>query len=63
MEVREGLWDPDRSSPDPHDWQSRTRDAWNTFRARFAGEFEELDARCERPTVSERELGTFEPVD
>jgi len=41
----------------------RTRDAWNTFRASFASEFEELDARCERLTLSERELGTFEPVD
>ena len=41
-------------------WESR--DAWAAFRARFAAEFETLDAKCEAWTTSERELGCFDPV-
>jgi heme-degrading monooxygenase HmoA len=41
-------------------WESRA--AWEEFRARFAAEFEALDARCEALTLRETELGRFEPV-
>lgn len=42
-------------------WESAA--AWEDFRRRHSREFEELDARCESLTVSEREIGRFEPVD
>jgi quinol monooxygenase YgiN len=40
-------------------WASRA--SFEAFRAEFAREFEELDARCERLTLSERVMGHFEP--
>ena len=36
--------------------------AWEEFRARFAGEFETLDAHCDRWTTRETEIGRFDPV-
>jgi quinol monooxygenase YgiN len=41
-------------------WESRA--AWETFRADFAEQFEELDARCGGLTVRETEIGRFEPA-
>lgn len=41
-------------------WDSHR--AWLRFREDMAEEFESLDARCERLTVGERELGTLAPV-
>jgi heme-degrading monooxygenase HmoA len=41
----------------------RSREAFDVFRARFAAEFEALDARCEALTLREREVGRFEPVE
>jgi quinol monooxygenase YgiN len=41
-------------------WQSRR--AWEAFRAQASGEWEALDARCAEWTLSEREIGQFEPV-
>lgn len=41
-------------------WESQQ--AFTAFRARFAAEFEAMDGRCEALTVSEREIGRFEPV-
>ena len=35
------------------------REAWESFRAQAADEFEALDRRCESFTKSERQLGTF----
>lgn len=39
-------------------WQSRQ--AWEAFRAKSAEAFEALDARCERLTQREAEVGRFE---
>ncbi|OFV85910.1 MAG: hypothetical protein A2V74_04420 [Acidobacteria bacterium RBG_16_70_10] len=39
-------------------WQSRGD--WEAFRARFSSEFEELDARGEKLTTRETEIGRFE---
>jgi gamma-glutamylcyclotransferase (GGCT)/AIG2-like uncharacterized protein YtfP/heme-degrading monooxygenase HmoA len=39
-------------------WESAR--AWEAFRAAASAAFEELDARCEAYTASERELGRFE---
>lgn len=41
-------------------WESET--AWRHFREERAREFEALDARCERLTLEEREIGRFEPA-
>lgn len=41
-------------------WESEA--AWRRFREERAGEFEALDARCERLTLEERELGRFDPA-
>ena len=40
-------------------WESRA--AWEAFRAAFAREFEDLDARCGKWTRREAEIGRFEP--
>lgn len=40
-------------------WRSEA--AFRTFRARFAAEFEALDARCARLTRREASLGEFRP--
>lgn len=54
----------DRSQPARYvtvdHWRSKAD--WEAFRARHAREFEALDARCEELTLSEREIGRFEPV-
>ena len=39
-------------------WDSA--DAWGRFRREFASAFEEIDARCEEFTESEREIGRFD---
>jgi heme-degrading monooxygenase HmoA len=41
-------------------WESET--AWRRFREERAREFEELDARCARLTLEEREIGRFDPA-
>jgi heme-degrading monooxygenase HmoA len=41
-------------------WESK--EAWNSFRARFDKEFEALDAKCASWTASEVEIGRFEPI-
>lgn len=41
-------------------WESV--DAWEAFREKRSQAFEALDAICETYTVSEREIGRFEPV-
>ena len=41
-------------------WESK--DAWDVFRTRFAKEFEALDAKCAAWTISEVEIGRFEPI-
>lgn len=41
-------------------WESES--AWRRFREERAREFEALDARCERLTLEEREIGRFAPV-
>src|SRR5438132_11957193 len=41
-------------------WESRAD--WEAFRSRFAAEFETLDARCERMTEWETEIGRFDLV-
>jgi len=41
-------------------WDSA--EAWSRFRRDRSREFEELDERCEHLTVTEREIGRFEPV-
>jgi len=41
-------------------WESRGH--WEEFRARFAAEFEALDAKCEGWTISETEIGRFEAM-
>ena len=39
-------------------WDSET--AWRRFREERARELEELDARCDRLTLEEREIGRFD---
>ena len=39
-------------------WQSETD--YQRFRERFAGEYHDLDKRCENLTLQERSLGTYE---
>lgn len=52
-----------RDLDDPHryitvdSWESRQ--AYERFRQSFAGEFEDLDARCEALTLQEVRLGHF----
>jgi heme-degrading monooxygenase HmoA len=41
-------------------WESAA--AWREFRARFAAEYEALDARCAELTISETEVGHWEPL-
>jgi len=41
-------------------WESK--EAWEAFRARFADEFEALDAKGAEWTTHEAEIGRFEPV-
>lgn len=41
-------------------WESKN--AWDAFRARFAPEFDALDAKCATWATSEINLGHFEPV-
>ena len=41
-------------------WESE--EAWQAFRARFAAEYEAIDARCEALTLSEARIGIFEPA-
>jgi heme-degrading monooxygenase HmoA len=41
-------------------WESP--EAFAAFRARYAAEFEAIDARCQALTLSEREIGRFEPA-
>lgn len=41
-------------------WDSES--AWRRFREEHSREFEELDARCERLTLAEREIGRFDPA-
>lgn len=38
-------------------------EAWETFRADFAAEFDALDVQCENYTESEREIGRFSFVE
>jgi heme-degrading monooxygenase HmoA len=42
-------------------WESEH--AWQAFRARFAAEYEALDARCAAFTTHEREIGRFTRVE
>lgn len=51
--------DPERYVTVDH-WASAAD--WESFRARFAGRFEELDARCAQLTIREREIGRFDAV-
>jgi heme-degrading monooxygenase HmoA len=37
--------------------------SYDAFRKRFAGEYEELDARMESLTISETKIGVFEAID
>ena len=41
-------------------WQSASH--WESFRALFSDDFEQLDAECEELTSSETEIGRFDPV-
>jgi len=41
-------------------WESR--EAWEAFRARFAHDFEAIDARCAGWTTAETEIGRFDPA-
>lgn len=41
-------------------WESQA--VWQAFRARFASEFEALDAHCDAWTTRETEIGRFEPA-
>jgi len=41
-------------------WKSA--EAWEAFRARESAAFEAIDARCERFTLEEHEIGVFDPV-
>ena len=49
---------PDRFVTIDH-WESR--EAWQAFRESADAAFRELDERCSRYTLKERELGTFTP--
>lgn len=42
-------------------WESER--AWQEFRARFAAEYEALDAKCEALTTHEAEIGRFASVE
>ena len=41
-------------------WESAK--AWQEFRSMRSSEFEDLDARCEKLTIEEREIGRFRPA-
>lgn len=41
-------------------WESA--EAWEGFREEMAAEFEAIDARCERLTLTEREIGRLDRI-
>ena len=41
-------------------WESE--ESWQAFRSQFRSEYEAIDARCAALTLSEHEIGKFEPA-